>query len=59
MVFLIFNHSNKAVPIGKTVDAVKNTNSSIKKTKIVVPLKYSSNFWISLEMPLMNCETKF
>ena len=24
--------------------------------KIVVPLKYSSNFWRSLEMPLINCK---
>ena len=27
-----------------------------KKLKIVVPLKYSSNFWRSLDMPLINCE---
>ena len=59
MVFLILNHSNKAVPMGKTVDAVNNTNSSIKNTKIVVPLKYLSNFWITLEIPLMNCKSKF
>ena len=45
--------------MGKTVDAVNNTNSSIKNTKIVVPLKYLSNFWISLEIPLMNCKSKF
>ena len=24
--------------------------------EIVVPLKYLGNFWISLEMPLINCE---
>ena len=24
--------------------------------KIAVPLKYSSNFWSSLEMPLINCK---
>ena len=26
--------------------------------KIVVPLKYLSNFWISLEIPLINCEVE-
>ena len=28
----------------------------LKNTKIVVPLKYLSNFWRSLEMPLGNCK---
>ena len=27
-----------------------------KDVKIIVPLKYLSNFWITLEMPLINCE---
>ena len=27
-----------------------------KDVKIVVPLKYLSNFWKTLEMPLINCE---
>ena len=35
----------KAALLGKTADAVNNTNSSVKDTKIVVPLKYLSNFW--------------
>ena len=46
----------KATLVGKTADAVNNTNSSVKNTKIVVPLKYLSNFWRSLEMPLINCK---
>ena len=29
---------------------------SVKDAKTVVPLKYLSNFWISLEMPLINCK---
>ena len=33
-----------------------NGNSFVKDTKIVVPLKYLSNFWRSLEMPLINCK---
>ena len=27
-----------------------------KNVEIVVPLKYLSNFWRTLEMPLINCE---
>ena len=29
---------------------------STKDVKIIVPLKYLSNFWRTLEMPLINCE---
>ena len=46
----------KAVLLGKIAGAVNNTNSSVKEAKIVVPLKYLSNFWRSLEMPLTNCK---
>ena len=31
-------------------------NGVFKDVKIVVPLKYLSNFWRSLEMPLINCK---
>ena len=44
----------KAALVGKT-DA-NNGNSFGKYTKIVVPLKYLSNFWRSLEMSLINCK---
>ena len=46
----------KAILSGKTANAVNNTNSSVKDAKIVLPLKYLSNFWRSLEMPLINCK---
>ena len=46
----------KAALVGKTADTVNNTNSSVKNTKIVVPLKYLNSFWRSLEMPLINCK---
>ena len=46
----------KAALVGKTPDAVNNTDSSVKNTKIVVPLKYLSNVWRSLEMLLINCK---
>ena len=46
----------KAALLEKTANAVNNTNGSVKDAKIVVPLKYLSNFWRSLEMPLINCK---
>ena len=46
----------KAAFSGKTADAVNNTNSSVKEARIVVALKYLSNFWRSLEMPLTHCK---
>ena len=36
---------------GKTPD-----DENTKNLKIVVPLKYLSNFWRTLEMPLINCK---
>ena len=46
----------KAALVGKTADAVNNTNRSVKYAKIVVPLKYLSNVRRSLEMSLINCK---
>ena len=50
----------KTVFVGKTANhtgaaANNNLKSYVKNTKIVVPLKYLSNFWRSREMPLINC----
>ena len=47
---------NKSALVGKTANAVNRTNSSVKSIKIVDPLNRVSNFWRSLEMPLMNCK---
>ena len=46
----------KAALLGKTANVVNDTNSAVKYAKIVVPLKDLSNFWRSLEMPLINCK---
>ena len=46
----------KAALLGRTANAVNNTNSFVKEAKIVVSLKYFSNLWRSLEMPLKNCK---
>ena len=45
----------KASLLGKATYADGN-DRSLKNTKIVVPLKYLSNFVRSLEMPLINCK---
>ena len=39
---------------GKIGDYV-DPSTFVKDTKIVVSLKYLSNFWRPLEMPLINC----
>ena len=31
-------------------------DGNIKNVEIILPLKYLSNFWRTLEMPLINCE---
>ena len=38
--------------IGKSPD-----DGNAKNVEIEVPLKYISNFWRTLEMPLINCKT--
>ena len=41
-------------------DAVADRgNRKIENVNIAVPLKYLSNFWRSLEMPLINCKIEF
>ena len=45
----------KASLLGKASDADDN-DRSLKNAKIVVLLKYLSNFFRSLEMPLINCK---
>ena len=40
------------------VNAVLDGNITKRSVKVVVPLKYLSNFFRSLEMPLINCKIK-
>ena len=46
-----FNFKTKIT--GQTRD-----NGRIDNVEIMVPLKYLSNFWRTLEMPLINCEVE-
>ena len=49
----------KAKLLGNTVAQADNAaNGILKNTTFLVPLKYSSNFWRSLEMPLINCKVE-
>ena len=34
------------------------SNNNILHAEVVFPLKYLSNFWRSLDLPLINCEIK-
>ena len=36
-----------------------DNNGRIDNVEVMVPLKYFSNFWRTLEMPLINCEVNF
>ena len=49
----------KAALSRKTNNAVANTKSYVKHAEIVAPLKFLSNFWRSLEIPLINCKVYF
>ena len=40
----------------KITGKTPNNNNNVKDVEIIVPLKYLSNFWRTLEMPLSNCE---
>ena len=35
-----------------------NDDGDIENVEIMIPLKYLSNFWRTLEMPLINCEVE-
>ena len=61
------NNEINAFTGGNTTDSfnfkVKFTGQTdddgTKDVEIMVPLKYLSNFWRTLEMPLINCEVHF
>ena len=44
--------------IGKTAANNDGNIAGRVDVEIMVPLKYLSNFWRTLEMPLINCEIK-
>ena len=40
----------------KLIGSMLNNGNNILDTVAFVPLKYLSNFWRSLDLPLINCE---
>ena len=40
------------------IGSVTNNNLTKNDVKIVIPLKYLSNFWKNLNIPLINCEVE-
>ena len=52
-----FTNDNLADSFNFKVKMIGQTrNNETKNAEIMVPLKYLSNFWRTLEMPLINCE---
>ena len=53
-------NDNNAFSFKYKANLVGNTGNNGRKNgvKIAVPLKYLSNFWRSLEMPLLNCKVE-
>ena len=52
------NSSSFKYKISLLGNPVLDDNITKRSVKLVVPLKYLSNFFRSLEMPLINCKTK-
>ena len=51
------DNNNSAYFKFKTPMAGRIENNGTKDVKIMVPLKHLSNFWRTLEKPLIKCET--
>ena len=52
--FKPFNYKTKLLEDNEADGA----NGILRNTTIAVPLKYLSNLWRSIEMPLINCKVK-
>ena len=52
-----FNEANATDSVNFKVKMAGQTgDEGTKSVEIMVPLKYLSNFWRTLEMPLINCD---
>ena len=45
-------------PLSSNSESLPENNDSLTNVKLVIPLKYLSNFWRSLNIPLINCEVE-
>ena len=57
---VIFNRANESDSLNLKLKIIGTTNDDgdIENVEIMIPLKYLSNFWRTLEMPLINCEVE-
>ena len=57
---IIFNGANDTDSLNFKSKIIGTTNDDgdIENVKIMIPLKYLSNFWRTLEMPLINCKVQ-
>ena len=56
--FKSFKSKGKLLENPAAQPARNAANGILKNETIAMPLKYLSNFWRSLEMPLMNCKVE-
>ena len=56
--FKSFNYKAKLLKNTVAQPAQNAADGILRKATIAVPLKYLSNFWRSLEMPLINCKVE-
>ena len=54
----IYSHSESFKYKTNIVGKAPEDNDSLTNAKVVVPLKHLSNFWRSLNIPLINCEVE-
>ena len=56
-----FNGANATDSLNFKTKIIRQTynNGRIDNVVVMVPLKYLSNFWRTLEIPLINCEVEF
>ena len=49
-------NTNDSFKFKTKITGQTNNDGEINGVEIMVPLKYLSNFWRTLQMPLINCE---
>ena len=56
---VIFNEANDADSVNFKSNIIGKTNDGdIENVEIMIPLKYLSTFWRTLEMPFINCKVE-
>ena len=56
--FEFFKYQTKTLENTVTQAALSEANEILGNATITIPLKYLSNFWRSLEIPLINCKVE-